>query len=59
MLVASAYGRTGIGTDLSADYCRLARWRCHDPGERARARELPKPPPIPGGMEPLFEMGAM
>jgi len=26
------------------------------PGERARARQQPKPPPIPTGMEPLFEM---
>lgn len=55
-LVASAYGRHGITVDLSADYCRLAAWRVNDPGERARARELPKPPPVPDGMEPLFTM---
>jgi DNA modification methylase len=55
-LVASAYGRHAITVDLSADYCRLAAWRVSDPGERARARELPKPPPAPDGMEPLFIM---
>jgi DNA modification methylase len=55
-LVASCYGRTGITVDLSADYCRLAHWRVNDPGERARARAMPKPPPIPDGMEPLFTM---
>ena len=55
-LVASAYGRTGVTVDLSADYCRLAAWRVNDPGERARARAMPKPPPVPDGMEPLFTM---
>ena len=55
-LVASAYGRTGVTVDLSADYCRLAAWRVSDPGERARARDMPKPPPVPDGMEPLFDM---
>jgi DNA modification methylase len=53
-LVASAYGRHGITVDLSADYCRLAAWRVHDPGERARARAMPKPPPVPDGQEALF-----
>ena len=55
-LVASTYGRVGVTVDLSADYCRLAHWRVNDPGERARARAMPKPPPIPDGMEPLFTM---
>ena len=59
LLVASAYGRLGVGVDLSRDYCRLARWRTRDPGERARARDMPKPPPVPTGMEPLFDMEAM
>jgi len=44
---------------LSRDYCRLARWRTRNPGERARARDLPKPPPVPAGMDPLFDMEAM
>ena len=36
-LVASMLGRRGISVDLSADYGRLAAWRCSDPKERARA----------------------
>jgi DNA modification methylase len=36
-LVASMLGRRGISLDLSADYARLAAWRCNDPKERARA----------------------
>jgi hypothetical protein len=55
-LVASCYGRVGVTVDLSADYCRLAHWRVNDPGECARARAMPKPPPVPDGMEPLFTM---
>src|SRR5690606_37146482 len=43
-LVASVLGRVGISVDRSADYCRLARWRTTDPGERARAARVPKPP---------------
>ena len=54
MLVASVFGRVGIGVDRSADYCRLAQWRCSDPGERARAMDVPKPPPVADGQEPLF-----
>ena len=53
-LVAAAYGRIGIGVDRSADYCRLARWRVTDPAERAKAMCVPKPPPVPDGIEPLF-----
>ncbi len=55
MLVASAYGRIGIGVDRSADYCRLAKWRTADPGERARALEVPKPPKQLDGQGELFE----
>jgi hypothetical protein len=54
MLVASVFGRIGIGVDRSADYCRLAQWRCSDPGERARALDVPKPPPVADGQEALF-----
>lgn len=39
-LVASMLGRRGISVDASADYCRLAEWRCNDPKERARAAGL-------------------
>jgi site-specific DNA-methyltransferase (cytosine-N4-specific) len=53
-LVAEMLGRTGLSFDLSADYCRLARWRTTDPAERARALGVPKPPPvIPGQLDLL------
>jgi DNA modification methylase len=55
MLTASALGRIGIGVDRSADYCRLARWRCSDPGERAKALQVPKPPPVSDGQGSLFD----
>jgi DNA modification methylase len=54
-LVASMYGRTGLSFDLSADYCRLARWRTRDPAERAKALQVPKPPPVPDGQASLFD----
>jgi hypothetical protein len=54
-LVADVLGRTGISVDRSADYCRLARWRTTDPGERARALGVPKPPPVPDGQGDLFK----
>lgn len=55
-LVASVLGRIGISVDRSADYCRLARWRTTDPGERARAARVPKPPDPMVGQEPLFTL---
>jgi hypothetical protein len=54
-LVASVLGRVGISVDLSADYCRLAAWRTTDPGERARALDVPKPPVQVDGQLGLFE----
>lgn len=36
-MVARALGRAGIGTELSADYCRLAKWRTFDSGGGAKA----------------------
>jgi SAM-dependent methyltransferase len=49
--VANALGRYGVGIDLSADYLRLARWRCQDPGLRAKALQVDKPTPeVPGQM---------
>jgi DNA modification methylase len=56
MLVAAALGRTGIGVDRSADYCRLAAWRTTDRGEIARAMEVPKPLPVVDGQEALFSV---
>ena len=55
MLVASALGRIGIGVDRSMDYARLARWRTADPGERAKAMQVPKPPPVPDRQGSLFD----
>jgi hypothetical protein len=44
-LVADVLGYTGITMDMSADYCEvIAPWRINDPGERARAMRIPKPP---------------
>lgn len=37
--VADALGRIGIALDLSADYCRLARWRTEQSGHFAKTRE--------------------
>jgi DNA modification methylase len=52
--VASVLGRTGITVDRSADYCRLAKWRTQDPGERCRVIGAPKPPPVAEGQAALF-----
>jgi site-specific DNA-methyltransferase (cytosine-N4-specific) len=38
-LAAKVLGRQGISCDLSADYCRIARWRTTDPGQISAARE--------------------
>lgn len=54
-LVAAAYGRTGVSVDLSMDYARLAKWRTNDPAERAKALQVPKPPPVPDGQGSLFD----
>lgn len=56
-LVASVHGRIGVSCDLSHDYGRLAQWRTTDPGERARALNVPKPPPVSNGQADLFEEG--
>lgn len=53
-LVASALGRTGISVDLSHDYSRLARWRTTDPGQRASAMQVDKPPTQVDGQADLF-----
>jgi DNA modification methylase len=55
-LVASVYGRAGFSVDMSGDYCRLAKWRCGDPGERARGLGVPKPPPVHRDQIPLFDV---
>jgi DNA modification methylase len=53
-LVADVLGRDGIGVDASHDYCRLARWRVSDPGQRAKAMRVPKPPVQLPGQGSLF-----
>ena len=56
-LVASTLGRIGISVDMSADYCRLARWRTTDPGQRAAALQVEKPPQQVDGQADLFSDG--
>lgn len=53
--VANALGRHGIGVDLSADYLRLARWRCQDPALRAKVLGVDKPKPQIEGQLGLLE----
>lgn len=53
-LVAKALGRTGITIDLSADYCRLAEWRCNDPRQLADALQIEKPEPVHPDQLDLF-----
>jgi hypothetical protein len=57
-LLAHTLGRTGITIDRSADYSRIATWRTTDSGERARALQVPKPPPVADGQDALFDIGA-
>ena len=38
-MVAAALGRVGITVDMSADYCRLASCRAHDPAQQAKVRD--------------------
>jgi hypothetical protein len=44
-VVAKALGRRAHLVDLSADYCRLARWRVNDPKELAKAAQVKPPKP--------------
>lgn len=60
-LVAKALGRVGISVDMSADYCRLARWRTTDPKQIDKAtnptkpkRARTKPMPAPTG-DPVYD----
>jgi DNA modification methylase len=55
-LVATMLGRRGLSVDLSADYGRLAAWRCSDPKERARAAgaDPSKAVVVEPGQEDLF-----
>jgi DNA modification methylase len=53
-LCASVLGRIGISVDLSHDYSRLAQWRTTDPGQRAKAMRVEKPPLELVGQDELF-----
>lgn len=55
-LVAKALGRQGISIDMSADYCRLARWRTTDEGEMARAMQVKKPEKQVEGQVSMFDL---
>lgn len=55
-LVASVLGRVGVGVDLSAGYCRTGRWRTQDPGQRARAARVGKPPIEVDGQGSLLDL---
>lgn len=53
-LLADVLGRHGVSSDKSFDYCRIAEWRTADPGQRARAAQVAKPPAITIGQTALF-----
>lgn len=55
-LVAEALGRIGISVDMSQDYCRLATWRTTDPGQRAAAMQVSKPPVEVAGQDDLLDL---
>ena len=55
-LLAAVNGRNAITVDRSADYCRIATWRTRDPGERARAMQVPKPEPVHADQASLFDI---
>lgn len=59
-IVAKALGRTGITVDMSADYCRLATWRCNNPQELAKAARVVRSDAARAqdglDMDPLFDM---
>jgi DNA modification methylase len=57
-LVATVLGRHAVTCDLSAGYCRIAAWRTQDPGERARAMQVGKPPVVSHLQGTLFEVTA-
>lgn len=55
-MTADLLGRAGFAVELSDGYCGLAQWRISDPGERARALEVPKPPPVADGQLSFEEL---
>jgi len=59
--VAKVLGRDGIGVDLSADYLRLAEWRCNGDGyRRVQSKVLgTKPDKVTQYDVPLFDVEAL
>ena len=59
-LAAKALGRIGIHVDMSADYNRIARWRCTDRDQLAKALGITRTDEAKtadtAGVEPLFEV---
>jgi DNA modification methylase len=55
-LLAHVNGRAGITVDLSADYCRIARWRTSDRRETAAAMQVERPAPVPDAQDALFDL---
>ena len=55
-LVAKVLGREGISVDMSADYCRLARWRTTDSDQIASAMQVDKPAKQVEGQWDLFDL---
>ena len=56
--VANALGRHGIGLDLSADYLKVARWRCSDQKLRAKVLRVDPPAPQVAGQLDLLDGAA-
>lgn len=56
--VARALGRTGVSVDLSADYLRIADWRCNGAGfDKIRAKIDGKRPPRAKKNKPMTLFG--
>jgi DNA modification methylase len=53
-MVAHVHGRNGISADLSKDYAKIANWRVHDGGERARALGEKRTPKAKRANEHLY-----
>lgn len=57
-MVAKALGRHGVTVDMSADYCRLARWRTTDRNQLAKVLGIAKVEPVAADQASLFEESA-
>jgi len=55
-LVAKALGRHGISVDMSADYCRLAKWRSNDRDQLAKVLGVAKAEPVASDEQSLLDL---